>query len=484
MMGTTRQSLLISFAEKYTQLLLAMLGSVLLARLLTPEDSGIYSIAAALAGLAQIARDFGLGTYLIQEKELNQEKLRAVLGLALAAAWGLAALLAAASVPLAAFYAQPALGEVLRVMALNMLFLPLTATTLPCLRRQMRFGALYAITGLQGASQLAGAVLLASLGYGCMSLAYAALFASVVALLASLCWRPAELPWMPSLRGARRLLGFGAYATGGNLIDELGVVAPELLIGRLLDAASVGLYGKAQGLIGLFNQAITSAVSPVVLPWYARQLREGRDLRPAYLSTVSCMTALAWPFFGFLALMAPAMVQLLYGPQWQGAVPLIRVICLGAALYSIFSMARYLLLAMGQVAAQALLDMRAVAGRLLALLPGCLLGLQAVGWAMVAGAVWRSWLTYRQLARLGVLHGAALWPALARSAALTALTLLAPGLVLLWAPPGQEKTLAALLLAGLGSGLGWLLGLAVVKHELGAEVFQARQRWRRWRRNC
>ncbi|WP_223306011.1 oligosaccharide flippase family protein [Massilia sp. NR 4-1] len=483
MMGSTRQSLLISFAEKYTQLLLAIAGSVVLARLLTPEESGIYSIAAALVGLVQIVRDFGVGSYLIQERELDREKLRAALGLALAAAAAIAAVLAMASLPLAAFYSQPVLGEVLRLMALNILLLPLTATTIPCLRRQMRFGAIYTISTVQAASQLSCAVALAWLGYGCLSLAYASLLASTAGLLACLYLRPPGLPWLPSWRGTRRLLGFGACATGGNLVDELGVIAPELLIGRLLDAASVGLYGKAQGLLSLFNQAITSAVSPVVLPWYARHLREGSDVRAAYLSTVNCMTALAWPFFSFLGLMAPAAVHLLYGAQWQGAVPLIRIICLGAALYSMFSMARYLMLAMGEVAALAVLDMRAVAGRLLLLLPACLLGLNAVAWAIVAGAVWRSWLTYRQLLRLKVLAGPRLLPILGRSAVLAVLSALAPCLVLQWAAPGS-KELVLLAMAGGGSALFWLIGLSLLKHELGIELLLAGQRlWGR-RRNC
>jgi O-antigen/teichoic acid export membrane protein len=197
----------------------------------------------------------------------------------------------------------------------------------------------------------------------------------------------------------REILSFGSISTAGTLIDEAGVAAPDLIIGKMAGMAEVGIYGKAMGVINVFNQLVTAAVSPVIFPLYSAHVRDGRDLRQAYLTTVSYMTALAWPFFAGIALFAQPLVRFLYGPQWDAAVPVIRVICLGSAVYSMFSMARYLFVAMGQVKAQARLDALAVPVRVAAVLVAAPFGLYWVGWAVVVGALFRSWLTYCCLRR-------------------------------------------------------------------------------------
>ena len=118
-MSTTRHSLLFSFAEKYTVLLLGIVATMMLSRLLTPAEVGVYSLGAVLVALAQVVRDFGVGQYLIQEKQLDMVKLRAALATSLLVAWLLALLVLAASGPLASFYQEPRLRLVLQLLSIN-----------------------------------------------------------------------------------------------------------------------------------------------------------------------------------------------------------------------------------------------------------------------------------------------------------------------------------------------------------------------------
>ncbi|MEO7497680.1 MAG: oligosaccharide flippase family protein, partial [Massilia sp.] len=311
-MSSTRVSLLISFVEKYALTLISLGASMVISRLLTPAETGVYSVGAVLLGMAQVLRDFGVGQYVVQERELTEAKLRAVLAtsflfawtLAILFAWTLAILIAAASVPLAWFYREPRLAPLLQLLSVNFLLLPFSAVTLPMLRRQMRLGAICAINLTHGACNVTVALLLAWKGYGFMSLAWASVAATCAALLLSVWLRPAALPWRPARAGMGRVIAFGAYATGGNLIDEAGVAAPDLVIGKLIGMDGVGLFSKALGVLAVFNKAITSAVSPVVYPLYAAHARANGDVRRAYLRTVGYMTAFAWPFFTFVALMA------------------------------------------------------------------------------------------------------------------------------------------------------------------------------------
>lgn len=234
--------------------------------------------------------------------------MRAAFGTSLMVAWLLAALVLLLSAPVAQFYHEPRLRLVLRLLSLNFLLIPFNSITLPYLRRQMRFAAIYKINAVDSLAYLLCSVTLALRGYGCYSLVWAALAGTVAALLMSMRYRPPALPWLPSWRGMRQVIAFGAYSTGGDMIDEVGVAAPDLIVGKLIGVAGVGVFSKAVGALSVFNQLITNAVSPVIFPLYAGCARDGGDLRQAYLTTVSYMTALAWPFFGFLGWMAWAIV--------------------------------------------------------------------------------------------------------------------------------------------------------------------------------
>jgi O-antigen/teichoic acid export membrane protein len=476
--GAVRWSFLFSFAEKYTLLVLGMAGAMVVSRLLTPAEIGVYSVGAVLAGLAQVVRDFGVGPYVIQEKELTTDKLRAALSTSLMVSWLLAAVVALSSGIAADFYREPRLRTVLRLLAINFVLIPFSSVTLPYLRRHLRFYAIYTINAVNSLAQLICTVSLAWLGMGYLSLVWGAVGGALAGLLASLCFRPRSLPWLPGRRGLRQILSFGALSTAGGMVDEIGVAAPDLIIGKLIGVAEVGMFGKAMGVLNVFNQLVTSAISPVIFPLFSAQVRAGHDLQQAYLRTAAYMSGLAWPFFGVLGIMAPQVVRVLYGEQWDAAVPLIRIICASSALYSMFSMARYLFVAMGHVKAQAQLDAGAVPVRVIAVLLAAPFGLAWVAWAVVLGAVFRSWLTYRYLAGLTGIGWRQLLAAGRRSLVLALACMAGPLALQTATSAAGDHPLPALLVVAMGSSLLWLVLILLLRHELAGECRLAgRKAW-------
>lgn len=461
-----------AFAEKYLLLALALAASMVLARLLSPAQLGVYSIAAVLAALAQVFRDLGTGQLVVVQRVLGEAEQRALLTLSVAVGWFLAALLAASSEVFAGFYRQPALGEVLRILSLNFLLVPFSSQVTAILRREMRAARLFAINATYGLTQFSVALVLAVAGLGPLALAWASFAATVAGLLAALLLRPGTMSWRLTRHGVWRMVRPGGLAVTGNAIDEVGVVAPDLVAGKLLGAEEVAMLGKAQSVLSLFNQAVTGAVSPVVFPLFARHAREGGDPVRAYLSAAACITALSWPFFLLAGLLATPLVALLYGPQWQGSVPLIRIMCGAAALYSMFSMVRYLLLATGHIGAQARLDATAVAGRLLLLVPAAMAGLHWLAAAVALSLVFRSWLVWRALRRLYGLEMRAMLAQLRPSAAVTA-GAVAPATAFFALAGGDQAGWFSFLAAACAAALGWGATLFLMQHPLAAFLRQS-----------
>lgn len=110
-----RRSLLFLLADSYLSLGLQLIGTMVISRILTPEETGILAVAAVFAALASAFRDFGVGEYLIQEPDLTAKKIRAALSLNIVASWSMVILLFVLAPLAAQFYHSPGIADVMRV---------------------------------------------------------------------------------------------------------------------------------------------------------------------------------------------------------------------------------------------------------------------------------------------------------------------------------------------------------------------------------
>ena len=109
-MTDVRRSFLLSLADNYLAIVLQLASTVIIARLLTPAEVGVFAIATVFSALASSFRDFGMAEYLIQARDLNHEKIRAALTMNIMVSWAMAATLFLAAPAAAAFYREQ--GEI------------------------------------------------------------------------------------------------------------------------------------------------------------------------------------------------------------------------------------------------------------------------------------------------------------------------------------------------------------------------------------
>ncbi|CAN0606246.1 unnamed protein product, partial [Ectocarpus sp. 12 AP-2014] len=141
----------------------------------------------------------------------------------------------------------------------------------------------------------------------------------------------------------------GGKSSLDALITQIGMNAIDLIGGRLLGFAAVGIFSRAQGLISMFSREFTSAVGQVALPAFAAGHRAGLDLKEPYLKSVGTLTLFAWPFYGFLALMAYPIIRIMFGDQWDAAVPLVQILAVAGVSASTWALCGQILLGMGKI---------------------------------------------------------------------------------------------------------------------------------------
>jgi len=324
---STRSAITISVLIRYASLAMQFVSTMILARLLTPEEIGIYSAGFSIIAFAHLFRDFGLNQYLIQEKHLDNNKIRATFTLSILFAWALGLLIFLLSATAAEFFNEPGIELLLHLLSINFFIIPFGSITLALLRRNLKF---HINSGIEISASVVGittTVWSAYEGAQYLSLAYGAIAETSVTVLISTYFRPKDINLMPSFRGIKQVLKFGSIVGLGNIVIQLSVSITDILVAKILGLNALGFFSRAIGTFSLFNHIFISGIRPIVLPLFSRSNKDPDLLAKSYLTAATYTVVIAWPFFLFLFLFTEEIVRVLYGSQWDAAIPLVKILC-------------------------------------------------------------------------------------------------------------------------------------------------------------
>ncbi|RJG01900.1 oligosaccharide flippase family protein [Noviherbaspirillum sedimenti] len=326
-----RRSLFITFFSSNSAMAMQFGVTLVLSRLLTPAEVGIFSITAVFIGISHTFRDFGVTSYLQQEKDLTHQKIRSAIGLLITTSWIIAAFIYFASDYVAAYFGQPGIGAVMRVMSISFTLLPFASLFYALLSREHQAGKQAIVNLLSTIAYAITCIALASLGFSYMALAWANVANIAVSILTYIPLRPNGISLMPSFRGWRNPIKFGGGSIIGSLFEDIYISIPDLVLGKLNGPHSAGLYSRANGLVGIFLQIAGPTVTYNALPYIARNYHALAPLGAMLAKSTSYLTGLAWPAYILIAVFAEEIIGLLYGKSWIEAAPLVVFICSASA---------------------------------------------------------------------------------------------------------------------------------------------------------
>jgi O-antigen/teichoic acid export membrane protein len=465
-----RQSLLITLSSGYIRSIIQFIASVIVARLLTPTEFGIFSIAMILIIIADKLRDFGVATYIVQDGNLDQARLNSASGLNYLTSWLMAGLIAFLAEPAALFYGASGVREVMLLLSVNFIVLPIGAATFAYMRRKLLFQRIAVIQIAKTIVSAGSGVLLAYLGFSYMSLAWGYLLASIAGILLTWGLKPAGLKIRPSFTGWRPIIRFGSLSTANSLINAGGARIPDLVLGKLVSVEAVAFFARAHGLLALFQKLIGNSLRFAAMPHFAAQIRGNKDPLSTYLTAVSHLTAVGWPFFGMIAITAPILIPFLYGHQWQDSVALAQLLSV-ANLFSLpFAIQNQILVAKGRIGFVTWFSFITVTLRLLAILILARYGLVAAVAGYASTSILVSGVSYIVLRKIVGITAKdflrSLWPSLIIFSFVLTAGVSAVIVTESLATPEVVKLLVILL----GSFVAWLLGIRISGHPLRSEL--------------
>ena len=319
--------------------LLQMAAQVVLARTLGPELFGVFAIGLVVFTFSTFVSSFGFSWSLLQRTTLQDEDIRFALTWQLLV--GIVAMLALyfLAPALAIYFKEPRAQSVIEWMSVACLLTAAASPATYLLQRDLNFRASGLIQVVSYAvGYLIVGVPMALLGWGTTSLVTAWLVQAAALLVFSYALKPHPLRLLFWYSGAASAFGTGRAVFLTNIVNWFLNNLDRIVIGRLLNAQSLGLYNVAYNLATLPNTILLGSLQPAFLAAGARLQNDLQRLGQAYQQMLATVFVLGLPAFVFLALIAADLVRFLYGPQWNEAGWVMGILLLGMPAYVVWGL--------------------------------------------------------------------------------------------------------------------------------------------------
>jgi O-antigen/teichoic acid export membrane protein len=467
-MAGVRRALLFNAGERYICLAISFLMIFAISRLLTPTEIGLSVIGIGIMTLALALREFASSEFLIQREEVTRLDIRTAFTILFLLYGVIAAVLVPLAPWLATAYGEPGLSLYMYLIIAAGLLDTLSMPIMALLRRNMAFDLIAVINIVVAVAGAGTTIALAALGFGFMSFAWAWLASSIATSLLALYFRPYWWMFVPTLASWRSTLNFGGYNGATTALQRFYEALPQLVLGRILSPDVVAFYNRSGMVVGLPDRIILAGIFSVAFPAFATEVRQGNNVKGAYLQALSHITVLHWPALLLLTVLAHPTVMVLMGQQWTGIVPLVQMMAMACLFWFPMVLTQPVLVAMGALHDNFMAKLISISVCTVVLCGASFFSIEAMaasqfftipfqmivalffvrrhipfGWGEVARAVWKS-------------------------AVVSAFCLLGPLAII--ALNGFQMPLADAIDACLLSALGWAVGLWLTRHPFLAEL--------------
>lgn len=336
------------FMERCGAQLVSFVVSIILARLLCPEDYGTIALVTVFITILQTFVDSGFGNALIQKKDADDVDFSSVFYFNITSCAILYAVMFFAAPYIAKFYKIPELTAVVRVISLKLIIAGLKNVQQAYVSRNMMFKKFFFATliGTVGAAVLG--IAMAYMGFGVWALVAQQLFnlsVDTVVLWVMVKWRPKKVFSFERLKG---LLSYGWKLLAVSLINNVYNEGRQLVIGKVYTPADLALYNKGRQFPDLFVKNINTSIDSVLLPAMSKEQDNKSHVKAMTRRAIRISSYIMAPFMVGLALVAKPLVAFLLTEKWLECVPFMQVFCMAFLLRPINSANLNAMKAMGR----------------------------------------------------------------------------------------------------------------------------------------
>lgn len=304
---------------------------IVLARILAPEQFGVYAVALTVQSILITVADLGLSADLIRSDHPD-EIAPTVASLGLASGTTMALVTIAASSSLASLLGSPAAAPAIAVLAVTLALSGATVVPFGYLQRRFQQREMFYVGVADFIVSTTVTLLLIALGFGVLGLALGRVAAQTVSSAMQFVFARVKPRYAVDRAVVGRVLAFGLPIAGANLLSWALLNVDNVVLARVTGATLLGYYVLAFNISGWPMSALSQVVRSISLPYFARTTGGGTEL--------AALTAIAWagalPVGAMLAALSSPLIEVVYGVRWLPAAPVLAALGLYGSMRVVF----------------------------------------------------------------------------------------------------------------------------------------------------
>lgn len=326
------KGILYTALSRYSGIIITIGITAILSRLLTPAEFGIVALVTVFIGFFNLLGNMGIGPAIVQIRDLSSNDLASIFTFSAIMAFLLATLFFLSGGLISAFYEEPELVPIVRLLSLSILFNILSIVPGALNRKELRFKEMGIVkVGVQAVAGGIG-IWLAFNGYSYYAIIYQSIISGFLIFLIFYILYPVSLVFKIQKAPLKKIASFSSYQFAFNFINYFSRNLDSILIGKYLGNAPLGYYNKSYSLMLLPVDNLTHVITPVLHPVLAKQQDNKEYIFKTYSSVLKLLAGLGFPLSVFLYFAAPELILIMFGDQWHESIPVFKVLALTVGL--------------------------------------------------------------------------------------------------------------------------------------------------------
>ena len=324
---------------KYSGVAINLLITAILARILVPEQFAIVAIASIVSNFFNLFCDFGFASAIIQRQDLTEKDHSNIFSCSGYLGIVLSAIFFCSSGLFAGIYDQEILGNIVRILSIQILFtsLNIVPNALLTKAKEFRFIAMrtIAINIVSGVS----AVLFAFAYRSIYSLIITPIFTSVLLFIANtLKVKTLRFTFNPNMASVKKILNYSSYNLGYNIINYISRNIDKLLIGKHLPMQELGYYEKSYTLMLYPIMNIIGVLNPVIHPVLSKYQNDVSYIYRYFCSILKVFAWIGFPISVVLIAFSEEFIHIMLGSNWDGSIPVFRTFAISIGFQIIYAL--------------------------------------------------------------------------------------------------------------------------------------------------
>lgn len=317
-----------AFGERITAQCVSFVVSIILARILLPEEYGVVAIILVFINLANVFVSNGFGEALVRKKNANETDFSTIFYCSFTVSWILYILLYFSSQAIADFYNNDTLRPLLQILALKIPISSISTIQHAYVSKHMIFKKFFFST--LGGTIVSGIVgiSMARMGFGAWALVAQYLTNTTIDTIVLFI----TVPWRPHLlfskKSAKQLVGYGWKLTASGLINAIYGELRSLIIGRVYTSSDLAYYNRGNQFPSLIITNIDTAIGKVVFPAMTSVADQKDKLKQISRRAMKTTSYVIFPLLAGMLIVAESLVRLLLTEKWLFCVPYLQLGCI------------------------------------------------------------------------------------------------------------------------------------------------------------